>query len=193
MNAIYVGLILMAWFVRGVSAELVEWKLVLAFAASLSTGIVSWLAMRFENQSGRLLFDTNPLKIGKRWRHKWTGGLTANLNGEFVVAFLGPDCPYCAQWVRLGNAVSQSSKLPQVVGVVAATKERTDAFKREHSIRFPLGTISQSLMGRLAQAVPTTVRVDQGVIRDQWVGSSPPAEFVDRLKDAFFPQSASKH
>jgi hypothetical protein len=41
-------------------------------------------------------------------------------------------------------------------------------------------------MSRLAQAVPTTLLVEDGKIQRMWIGRMPP-EFVERFRRAFFP------
>jgi hypothetical protein len=110
------------------------------------------------------------------------------MEGEVLISFLGPDCPYCKQWVKVANAIAQSSSLPSPFGVVAASREAVDGFIKDHGIRFPLGVISPSLMTRLARAVPTTALVVSGVITEIWVGQMPP-EFVGRFRRAFFPDA----
>ena len=187
INALFVALVAAAWYAGGSTWNASPLHVWLPITGAIAASVIAHMASRFQLRSGRLLFDTNPLKIGNRWRHGWADGLTRQLSGETLVAFLGPDCPYCAQCVRVGNAVSQAPRLPRVVGVVAATEERRDAFVRENAVKFPVAMISQSLMGRLAQAVPTTVLIKDGKIAHTWVGSAPPPEFVDRVKEAFFP------
>jgi hypothetical protein len=192
MNAVFALLLLVAWITapRSVSVTTLDAGVVGAFAV-VAAGLAAY-AQRYNARTGRLLVDTNPLKVSARWRDKWAGGATRNHDGEMIVAFLGPDCPFCAQWVRMGNAISQSPKLPRVFGVVAATRDKHESFVRENGIKFPVSNISQSLMGRLAQSVPTTVLVKGGRIEKTWIGSAPPPEFVDRLKDAFFPNAQAQ-
>ena len=192
LNATFIALIAASWTSRPISPTAHLWKAAAILAGVLAAGIIAAYAQHFERRHSRLLFDTNPLKAGRRWRHGWAGGLTKNIDGETIVAFLGPDCPFCAQWVRIGNAVIQSPSLPKVIGVVAASRSRRDAFVHENGIKFPVAMISQSLMGRLAQAVPTSVLVKSGIIQKTWIGSAPPPEFVDSLRNAFFPNAASQ-
>jgi hypothetical protein len=188
INVALAAILVIAWIVLPHTVAAAPWQLITIAAAAFIGGAVAFYAQRYHDRTGQLLFDTNPLKPGKRWRHSWAGHLTRDNRGETIVAFLGPDCPYCAEWVRVGNAVSQSPALPRVFGVVAATKDRRDQFIRENKVRFPVANISQSVMGRLAQAVPTTVLINDGRIEKTWTGSAPPPEFVDRIKAAFFPQ-----
>jgi hypothetical protein len=189
LNAIFIALVAIAWTLGPQSSEFSPWQ-IFAVVAGIAVGAaVAEYAQRFHGSTGRLLFDTNPLKIGNRWKHGFAANSTKGLAGEVLVAFLGPECPYCAQWVRIGNVVAQSDNLPRVIGVVASTERRRDEFVRDHGIKFPVVTISESLMGRLAQAVPTTVRVGDGTIRETWIGAAPPPHFVDRVMQAFFPEA----
>jgi hypothetical protein len=191
INITLVVIIVIAWIALPFSTETAWWKVAATAAAALVGGMVTLYAQRYNDRTGRLLFDTNPLKPGRRWRHSWAGNLTRDKHGEAIIAFLGPDCPYCAEWVRVGNAIGQSPLMPRVYGVVAATAERRNQFIRDNQIRFPVANISQSIMGRLAQAVPTTVLIQDERIEQMWTGSAPPPEFVDRIKAAFFPQVMS--
>ncbi|MBA3404483.1 MAG: hypothetical protein H0U13_07365 [Gemmatimonadaceae bacterium] len=156
-------------------------------AAALAVGSLAEFARRYPDKHGHALFDLNPIKVGRKWRHSWAGGATFGITSdEMLVAYLGPDCPYCTNFVTIANAMVQSPRPPRVVGVVGASKERLDSFITDKGIRFPMSTISPTLMGRLAQMVPTAVLVKSGKIERIWVGHMP-VDFVDRFKRAFFP------
>ncbi|MEO5579173.1 MAG: MauE/DoxX family redox-associated membrane protein [Gemmatimonadaceae bacterium] len=190
LNALFAGMVIAAWMARpaaGVSVE--PWPVVAVLVGAIGFAALAEAAQRFARNHGRMMFDTSPLKIGRRWHHAWAGGITSSIQGEVLVAFLGPDCPYCSQWVKVANVIVQSPKLPSVVGVVAAPRQRLDTFIEDHGIRFPMAAVSQSLLGRLTQAVPTAVLVDSGRITRLWVGNLPP-EFVRRMRTAFFPEAA---
>lgn len=190
LNAVYGLLIVTAWFdLTGDSG----YSFVLGsvpIVALVATAAFTEIGQRHARKHGKPLIDLNPLKVGKRWRHSWAGGLTTQVEGEVIVAFLGLHCPYCGQFVRVGNAMVQSSQLPHVVGVVAASKDNLDSFIEEKGIRFPIGTVSQSVVNRLVTAVPTAVLLEGGIINRVWVGQIP-ADIVDRIKDAFFPTVAT--
>ncbi|MDQ3081331.1 MAG: hypothetical protein M3R07_03860 [Gemmatimonadota bacterium] len=187
LNSLFAALVLAAWLVPMSATPVVLWTVLVSVAAALAVGGLAEFARRYPDKHGRALFDLNPLKVGRRWRHSWAGGATAgNTSEEMLVAFLGADCPYCTKFVTIANAMVQSPKLPRVVGVVGSSKERLDSFIADKGIRFPMSTISPSLMGRLAQAVPTAVLVKSGRIDRMWVGNMP-VDFVDRFRRAFFP------
>lgn len=157
--------------------------------ATLSAVALAAWTQRFNARHGRPLLDTTRLKVGRRWRHSWAGSATRGVNGEVLVSYLGQACPHCQQWVRVLNAVDQSPVLPTVVGVVATSTERLETFVNQRGIRFQMASVSQTLMGHLAEAVPTTVLVDAGRIQRVWVGPMP-SDFFERFRAAFFPEAA---
>lgn len=186
MNAAFATVAVVSWTTgnRGVGIEM--WQLAVILLGILISGGLAEAAQRFERRNDRPMFDTNPLKIGKKWKHPWADGATRRHDGEILVAYLGANCPFCSQFVKIANAMVQSPELPEVIGVMAADSSQVQAYKKDYQIRFPVVTISQSLMARLTRAVPTVVIVNSGIITEMWVGSMPPA-VVDRFRDAFFP------
>lgn len=186
LNGAFATALMIAWYLEPGTATAETWKVgVAAISLILAGGIVTW-AQHHELATSEPKFLRNPLVEGAEWKHSWARGATRDIHSEALVAFLGPDCPFCKQWVKIGNAVIQSPELPKVIGVVGASQKTKEAFVREHGIRFPVVSISPSLMSRLAPAVPTTVLVDEGRIRNKWVGAMPP-EFAARFRRAFFP------
>jgi hypothetical protein len=185
VNAALGALVIAAWLVvpRSLSAPL--WKLAVAGGAGLAAGSLATASQRFVAKNGRFLIDMSPLKVGRRWRSRW-GALPDGQRKELLVSYLGPDCPHCKKWVRVLNAMQQKSELPRVAGVVATTHEALENFVETSGIRFPITTISQTLMNRLVWGVPTTVLVSRGRIQQQWSGNMPP-DFYERFKHAFFP------
>lgn len=186
LNGLFALLIALPWLAAPESFTLQLWKVVLAGVVVAATATMAHMTQRFEAKHHRPFFDTNPLKVGRQWRHSWSGGATAGLTGDFIVSMLGTECPYCKQWVRVANAIDQSPTLPSVVGVVAAKGDKLVSFKEQHGVRFPVGTVSDSLMNRMVEVVPTTVLIESGEIKEIWSGSAPP-EFAKRFISAFFP------
>jgi hypothetical protein len=176
------------WIKRVNDTGVLAWQALGVLCVTLFVAAFTEAAQLYERRRGRPLINTNPIKVGAKWRHRWAHGATAHLNGEYLVALLGPNCPFCKQWVKVGNAIGQSRSLPRVVGVIGDTKEITKRFSAEHGVKFPIADISPSLMARLTDAVPTIVHVVAGRISGIWVGEAPP-EFVDRFRLAFFPGS----
>ena len=153
-------------------------------------GLFAWLSIRNLRTKGEPLVNLSPLKVGNRWKKQWTGGTVPPRSGELIVAYLGPDCPFCKQWVPVLNAMKKSEVLPQIVGVTGASTERLETFKSSAGIQFPLNPISQSLMNRLVLGVPTTVVITDGRISDIWSGQMS-TKFMSRFKAAFFPEASN--
>jgi hypothetical protein len=191
LNATFSALVIIAWVSRTPTFEAHWWQAALILIGGIPAALIAFLAQRQEMTTGKLMFDTSPLKVGNTWRHGWADGKTSKAEGETIVAYLGTNCPYCSQFVKVANAIVQSPALPRVIGVIAAPESEVNAYKEKLDIRFPVTTVSQSLMGRLTRAVPTCVIVDSGKIKEMWVGNMPPT-FVDRFRDAFFP-TAKEH
>ena len=162
------------------------WKITLASLLGVSGIALVIIGQLYERNHGRPLIETNPLKLGAKWRRSWSGGLRLPDGEESMVVFLGVDCPFCHQWIRFLNAIAASPSLPAVLGAMGASKNRRDAFIKEQRIKFPTVTISPSLVSRLAPGVPTTVLVVNGRVQEIWMGAMPPA-FYNRFKEAFFP------
>lgn len=190
LNSAFASILLAAWRFAPIESVPQRWEIAAVAAAALCVAGVTQAAQWFEGRNGRYMFNTNPLRVGARWRNPWASSAVSLAETESIVAYLGPDCPYCRQWVRFLNAIDASPSLPPVVGVVGTSGENQRRFVEESGIRFPIVNISPSLMARLSPAVPTTVDVVGGKITEIWVGSMPPALY-DRFKRAFFPEAAS--
>jgi hypothetical protein len=189
LNGLYCVLLIPEWITHAGDNGLVDWKVASVLMAAMIVAIVTEISRRSEIKTGRPLWKKNPLKIGARWRHRWANGATRQLGGEFLVSLLGPECPYCQQWVKVGNVIGQSPSLPRVVGVIGDDRKKIDSFRAEHGVTFTIARISPSLMVRLADVVPTMIHVVSGRISGIWVGQLPP-DFVDRMRIAYFPNAA---
>ncbi|GJG86401.1 hypothetical protein tb265_15820 [Gemmatimonadetes bacterium T265] len=185
LNALYATLLLLAW-TAGAREPGSFWKVCLVVGLAVVTGVLTGVAQHHESANGRPLIDLNPLKPGRRWRAAWAAGAVSSEPQERLVAYLGTDCPFCHQWVRVLNVVHGSPELPDVVGVVGAPAEARQGFVAEHGIRFPVVSLRRSRLDRLVSAVPTTVLIEHGVITSKWVGNIAP-EFLTRFNRAFFP------
>src|SRR5687768_71467 len=188
LNAVFAGLLTTSWVMQPASMSIGLWQPIVVLLMAAAAGFVSDSAQRHARKTGIPKFTPSPLKVGASWRHAWARGATRELDGEVLVALLGPDCPFCKEWVRIANVIVQSPTLPKVIGVVGVPEKRRDEFVKNHGIRFPVQSISPSLMSRLTQTVPTTMLVEGGRIREMWSGRMPP-EFVARFRRAFFPDA----
>lgn len=185
LNALYAAALVFAWRAGVGGAPPAAWKLALVGVVAALVGVLTAVAQRHEMRHGRPLVDLNPLKPDHPWRPRWAAGAVPADGREWLVAYLGLDCPFCHQWIRVLNAVHRSAALPDVVGVVGAPDDRRQAFVVEQGIRFPVVSIKRSRMDRLVSAVPTTLLVQAGTIRKKWSGGIDP-EFLHRFNRAFF-------
>jgi len=186
MNALFAALVAASWITQPHVLVPEWWHVLVVLTTMVAFAAFTHRAQIFRLKHGRPMIETSPLKVGRRWSHSSAGGATAELEGEVFVSYLGPDCPHCTRWVKVLNAMHQSPQLPAVVGVMAASGDQLEAYITEKGIRFPVATVSHTLMSRLTQAVPTTVLIDDGKVTELWEGTPPP-EFVDRFRRAFFP------
>jgi hypothetical protein len=191
LNAVFVVILVTARILAVESGPQRTWKFGLAVAAGIVAFAVADYSHRYAVRHRRPLIETNPLKVGAKWKKAWSGKVSPPEHGDAIVAFLGPDCPFCHQWVRFLNAMSASPSLPGVTGVLGSSTNRKETFVHDHGIRFATVTVSPSLMARLSPAVPTTVLISDRRIKEIWVGAMPPV-FYERFREAFFPGVGSK-
>ena len=189
MNAGFASLAAIAWLAGDRELAIAGWQALVILTGTVAVAGLAVASQRFDEKNGKPMFDTSPLKVGAKWKHSWADGATRSTQGEVIVAYLGTNCPFCSQFVKVANVMVQSPALPRVVGVMAAPDAQVASYTKDYDIRFPVVTISDSLMGRMVRAVPTAVIVESGRIREMWVGHMPPA-IVDRFRDAFFPELA---
>lgn len=187
LNSLFALVVGAAWYVQRGAYSAALWQVVVVAAIAVVAGSVAYAAQRFAMKNGEPLFDLSPLKVGKKWKHSLANNATVGIEGEMLVSFLGPDCPFCVLWVKALNAMQQSPSMPAVLGIVGASNERLGTFVEQNGIRFPVTTISSTLMNRLVQGVPTTALIKSGAIDEIWVGSMPPEFFYHRFRKAFFP------
>ena len=190
LNGAFVALTLAAWLLQRGEGRTPSWTILVVAIVGLVVAGLAATALAFISRNGRFMFDPSPLKVGRTWRSRW-GVSIADDGSEHLVSYLGPDCPHCRQWVRVLNAIDQADSLPRVLGIVATSNDNLEKFVEDFGIRFPMTTITQTLMGRLVWGVPTTVLVSHGRIQNWWSGPMP-REFFQRFRNAFFPLSESQ-
>lgn len=125
-------------------------------------------------------FDLSRLKAGKKWNANWISGVDTS-EGEFFIVFFGKDCPYCKRWVPLMNVMNTQRDLPKVIGLMNLSEEEIHAFKENHLVRFEVLNIRKALWNTMINAVPTAVKLRDGVIEDKWEGQLP-EEYAKRIQ-----------
>lgn len=187
LNGTYVLLVIGAWMTMPPQNVAEWWKIATVVLAGILFGGTASYALQHEFQTGVALFTPSPLKAGVKWKSAWSGATPRSPSGERIVTYLGPDCPYCQRWVRALNVIHESSELPPVTGIMSSPRRTISDFVKETGVRFPVSTISEARMQRLATAVPTTVLVENDIIQDVWTGAQLSEGFAERFKEVFFP------
>lgn len=189
LNALYASAILYAYLSLENVDGFTPWKAAAALAAGAGAGLLAFVSDRRVAEGGGPLVNLEPLLTGRRWRSAWAGGGTFPPDQEVLVVYLGPTCPHCQLWVRVLNVVHLVPGLPAVIGVVSVDEEKKQEFVETFALRFPVRTVPDRLMNRLAAAVPTTVLISENRIQEKWVGQMPET-FLQRFRAALFPFAA---
>ena len=179
LDALYVSLVAVAWFLAPVAAPIVAWKAAVVIVATLMALAASILSLR------KPLADLALLRVGRTWRRHWLRHYERDVTrGSHFVVFLSRDCPYCKRWVPLLNVIEVQPDLPSVVAVMSLEGDELRAFLGEHLIKFPVTYMPQALASLMAHAYPTAALVENGRVREKWVGEMP-KEYVDRVRQFF--------
>jgi hypothetical protein len=189
LNGAYALLAAGAWATMSVDNPFAAWKILAVIATGLVIGGVANHALRHEFRTGVALFTPSPLKAGQRWKSAWSGAANGANGTARLVSYLGPDCPYCQRWVRALNVIHESADLPPVTGIMSSPRQTIDEFVKTTGVRFPVATISEARMQRLATGVPTTVLIENDTIQEVWNGAQFSEGFSERFKSVFFPEA----
>jgi hypothetical protein len=190
LNAVYFSLVAIAWASHPAAGN-ETWKLITVAVFAVTIAIVSRISLERQISTGRRLFQSkSPLKAGRQWESSWAGNAKLEA-GDNLVAFLGPSCPYCKDWVRVLNVIHSTDALPPVTAIFGARSEAIRQFVEETGARVPITTISARKLNRLAPGVPTTVLIENGRIKEVWAGRMT-AAFRNRFKTAFFPSGEER-
>ncbi|MBP5972050.1 hypothetical protein HW132_04705 [Brasilonema sp. CT11] len=182
LNILYTALIGLAWFypvadILTVSQQVSALLISLAISC-LGTG-VSYLYLWKKEKP---LLDLSLLKVDRLWQPKWIEEYADSLTtGDKLVVFLMPGCQMCKSWIKVLKIVHKRPDLPDVVAGVARTPEEVQEFVQLHNINFPVVAMNPFVMSRFAEAFPTGVLLENGIIREKWLGVMP-LVFVQRVK-----------
>jgi hypothetical protein len=190
INIVLIGLLVFAWSTNPQPILAASVWIPVMLLAGLSFGALAWFGLKHEMREGSPLIDLSPLKPGNTFRAKWAAGNSTRGSDELIVAYLGPDCPFCKLWLPVLNGIHEKETLPRVVGVVGGSVRQIESLRSKGEIRFPMTSIPASLLNRLVRAVPTTVVIKDGRVEDVWSGRLSP-QFVGRFTKAFFPDSSA--
>jgi len=179
LDALYLGLVALAWLGAPDVASIAAWKVAPVAVAALAA-----VAASIRSQQ-KPLADLALLRVGRTWRRRWLRHYERDVTrGSHFVVFLSRDCPYCKRWVPLLNVIEVQPELPSVVAVMSLEGKELRAFLDEHLITFPVTYMPQSLVSLMATAYPTAALIENGRVSQKWVGEMP-KEYLDRIRQFF--------
>jgi len=190
LNGFYLLLVAGAWAFLPPQSAVAMWKVATVVFGAILIGGTAEYALRSEFRTGVALFTPSPLKAGREWKLRW-GATTLPPGTSQIVSYLGPDCPYCKRWVRALNVIHESPALPPVTAILSSSRQTIDEFVRETGVRFPIATVSEAKMRRLAPSVPVTLLFEDDTIQEVWSGTLLSESFSNRFRAAFFPLNAA--
>ncbi len=168
LNLGYILLIGLAFYYPVANYETATWKWVVTLV-SLVSGIALAQQSQFEP-----LVDFSYLKVGKNWKKHWLKNSPQDLQeGTHFIVFLGPECPYCKQWVPLLNIMNAHHHLPKVMGIMTLDDENIKAFRAKHLVHFPIVNINKILFNQMVDQFPTAVLLKDGKMENISIGRMP--------------------
>lgn len=182
LNALYIALIGFAWVHPANNAFTVLHQLTALLIALTISSLLTAVSYLYCQKKGKPILDLTVLRENRPWQSKWLPEEAGNLmTGSHLVVFLSPSCSVCKNWLVVLNLVHKRGDLPAVLGVVAGTPTGLEKFVRSHQLIFPVVAVSPSVMGRFVSSFPTAVVLENGIIRERWLGVIP-ATFIERIK-----------
>lgn len=181
LNAFFIFLLAGGWFF--VEAQpAVLWKWLLTLVTLIATGGLAWRHLKYFNENYRPFLDFwGRLKVSVPWESRWLGKAVDVSIGSRIVVFLGIECPLCKNWLPVLKVVHHRADLPEVLGVVSATTALTaQEYAQSHSLNFPIVLVDHNVVDELVLFLPTAVVLEDGVIKEKWVGKIP-REFAERV------------
>lgn len=182
LNALYITLMGLAWFYR-IADILTVSQQVTALLISLTTScLLTAVSYVYFWKKKKPILDLDPLKVNRPWQPQWLKEYPESLTTEEkLVVFLMPGCPTCKNWLKVLKVVHQRTDLPDVVAGIPQTSEQVEEFVQSNNINFPVVAMSPTVVARLTNAFPTGVLLEEGIIREKWLGVMP-LTFVKRVK-----------
>jgi hypothetical protein len=154
------------------------WQYEMVVGLVILVFIVSLAAVRRFQRIGLPLIDFTRVRPGRPWRKNWP---KLPESSEVLVAFLSTSCPKCGAWPKVLNAVHGLSDMPAPLAVIADNSGDTQRWVDENQVRFPVVRIGLSAFNQLVCLVPAAAWIENGVIRQVWLGGLPD-EFLNRLR-----------
>jgi Methylamine utilisation protein MauE len=185
LNLVYIALLVIAAFL-GNQQPTVLWQWLVVFATLVISGALASGSLEYYWQNSRPYIDLTPLRANRTWQPEWLGDesdATFFMSGAKLIVFLGMKCPACKNWLNVLNVVHYREDLPEVIGTIALTSiEEGQEFVDNYGLNYPIVPIEQKQQDKLGiNAVPTAVLLENGVIKEKWVGTMP-EYFIERIR-----------
>ncbi len=181
LNAIYCIMLVGAWnFLPDTPTA--WWQWLLPIVALIVGSALASRHLDYVKANHRPYVELAPrLKVDAPWQSAWLENAIDVSAGSWIVVFLGTGCPLCKHWLPVLKVVHHRADLPDVVGVVSTpTVEAARDYAESFSLNFPTVAIDRHPFGRLALILPTAVLLEDGIIREKWIGSIP-EEFINEI------------
>ena len=174
LNLGYISLMGLAFYYPVENYETAPWQWV---GSLVLLALFSLLA--YQSQQNPLV-DLSYLKTGKQWKKSWLKNSPQDLkNGNHFLVFLGPECPYCKQWVPLLNIMNANPDLPNVMGLMTLNESEIKAFQEKYLVHFPIVTMNKVLFKYMVDGVPTAALIKDGKIDTISMGQMPQEYFKE--------------
>lgn len=185
LNLVYIALLVIAAFL-GNQQPTVLWQWLVVFATLVISGALASGSLEYYWQNSRPYIDLTPLRANRTWQPEWLGDesdATFFMSGAKLIVFLGMKCPACKNWLNVLNVVHYREDLPEVIGTIALTSiEEGQEFVDNNGLNYPIVPIEQKQQDKLGiSGVPTAVLLENGVIKEKWVGTMP-EYFIERIR-----------
>lgn len=179
LNLGYITLLAIGWVYLPSEHHTATWQWVLPLFVGITASLMAW------KSQDKPLIDLSRLKIGNRWKKRWLKHYSQDLtkDSHFVV-FLSQDCPYCKRWIPFLNMMNTQKDLPHVLGIMSSKTENLEDFEDEQMVRFPLVLMDKLLLKYMVDAYPTAILIEDGVIKDKWIGEIP-EPYLNRIKQMY--------
>lgn len=174
LNLVYISLMGLAFYYPVANYETATWQWIV-------TLVLFVLGILFAQQSQQNpLVDFSYLKEGKQWKKSWLKNSPQDLQkGNHFIVFLGPECPYCKQWVPLLNIMNANPALPNVMGMMTLNEAEIKEFQSKHLVHFPVVNMNKILFNYMVDGVPTAALVKDGKIDNISMGQMPQEYFKE--------------
>ncbi len=182
LNFIYLALLIFA-AIRGEYQPTVLWQWIVVLATLLTSYALGFGSLEYWLKNNRPYIDLAPVKINGNWQPEWLGEdeELELISGSKLVVFLSPQCSQCKKWLNILKVVHYREDLPDVVGTIAVTKvEELQGFVDGYGLNYPIIGMEEKQQSKLGiSSFPTAMVLEDGVIKDKWLGVIP-EYFIER-------------